>query len=511
MEIKARLTFDTVQFDRDNEAHLVVSLKAPKIDWQQKRPAVCIIPVIDVSGSMSGQKLEYAKQSVLKLIDHLQPGDFCGLVTFESEVKTVCAPKEMTQTSKDALKAQVGQLHPMGSTNFSGGLCQGLEHLNKGDLPDGMLLRVIMFTDGQANVGMATKREDLLPLLAAQLGKGTVSAFGYGTDADQDLLGDIAKAGKGNYAFIRNPEDALSAFAKELGGLLSTYAQTIAIEVAPHNGHTVTETVSDVTAEADGNKVKVTLSDILSEEERHLVFKVKLDKQPNAFPRQSSVFDVNVQYDVLDDGKQKQHRTEEVKVKVQFVKADEAQTKPTPEVDRIVGLAQLVQAQVEAEEHAKAGHYGIAVRSLGVMGENFASRGLDDLVKVSANIGGKMNSHASYVASSGYLGSMKAAGTRAVGVSSLDAEAAMNFADLNVNLSNSAQEDMQKNFGGGVVQTHTGVAVGHGQPQVVVNPHIVINQPPVQVQPFVARPTFTPNKPPQGKKQKVAKQKSKRW
>jgi hypothetical protein len=88
--------------------------------------------------SMKGDKLHYAKLSVLKLVDHLAPGDFCGVVTFTDEVATIAPPLEMTQPRKDALKAAVGQLGPQGSTNFAGGLLTGLELANKVKLPAGM-------------------------------------------------------------------------------------------------------------------------------------------------------------------------------------------------------------------------------------------------------------------------------------------------------------------------------------------------------------------------------------
>ena len=465
MKIQARLTFDTVPFNKNTDAHLVVSLKAPKIDWQAKRPHVCIIPIIDISPSMEGQKMEYAKQSVLKLIDNLQPGDFCGIVAFGGEVFVVSKPVEVTQARKDELKLKVGQLRSNGSTNFSGGMCQGLELLNKGDLPGDMLLRAIMFTDGMPNTGIATKHADIVKLLAANLGIATLSAFGYGADADQELLADVAKTGKGNYAFIRNPEDALSAFAKELGGLLSTYAQNLVIEVSPHNGHLITETVSDVTATEDGKKVLVKLPEILSEEERHVVFGIKLDAQPKAFPRQSSVFDVTVRYDSVADGKKKAHE-EVLKVKVQFVKEDDAQKKATPDVDRIVGLAQLVQQQIKAEQFAKVGNYSAAYNALAADEDHFIPRGLGDLHKVAQSVAGHVSSHAQYAASSGYLGSMRSVGTRSVGTSSLDPAAAADYGVVGVSMSNSAQDQMAQNFGG----VGAGV-VGVGDPSLAVNPN----------------------------------------
>src|SRR5512133_3389781 len=101
MKTNARFTFQKVRFDEPKDLHLVVSLDAPAIDWQARRPAICVLPVIDVSGSMDGDKLHYAKQSVLKLIDHLAPGDWCGVVTFTDHVTAVAAPMPMTPAKKD--------------------------------------------------------------------------------------------------------------------------------------------------------------------------------------------------------------------------------------------------------------------------------------------------------------------------------------------------------------------------------------------------------------------------
>src|SRR6185503_12550430 len=57
MEIIARFTQDQLDHTQDNNVHFVVSLKAPTLDWMQKRPQLCVLPVIDLSGSMGGDKL----------------------------------------------------------------------------------------------------------------------------------------------------------------------------------------------------------------------------------------------------------------------------------------------------------------------------------------------------------------------------------------------------------------------------------------------------------------------
>jgi hypothetical protein len=389
VKIQTRFTHDKVRFDKTNDIHLVVSLKAPKLDWEAKRPPVCIIPIIDISGSMAGEKLDFAKKTLLKLVDHLRPGDYCGLGAFATEVHEIQAPIEMTQASKDALKNRIGDLHTTSSTNFSGGLELGLKWGSKVDVGKDMLVRVIMLTDGCANHGV-TSSEGLAKIVDIR-GKTTVSCFGYGTDANQELLADLAKRGEGNYAFIKHPDEALSAFGKELGGLLSTYAQGIVIDLAPHNGHKIEEVVSDVDVEEKSEKVVIKLGDLLSEEERHVVIAMKLSEQTQALPRDMNIVDVKIDYDLRIDGK-REHRQDELKAKLRFVKDGDEQQKPTQEVDQIVGLAQVGQAQVAAEELAKKGDFRGAVQVMSVMQVSLNSRGHDKLEAFAKGIGSKVES-----------------------------------------------------------------------------------------------------------------------
>jgi len=97
---------------------------------------------------MQGEKLFQAKQSVLKLVDHLAPGDRCGAVAFTTTVSVVSPALEMTPAAKAELKLRLGDLEATAQTNLSGGMLEGLGLANAPGLPDGMLVRVILFTDG---------------------------------------------------------------------------------------------------------------------------------------------------------------------------------------------------------------------------------------------------------------------------------------------------------------------------------------------------------------------------
>jgi len=447
MKIDARLTFEKIRFDQETNAHLVLSITAPALEGS-KRPSLCIVPVIDVSPSMEmpPTKLAYAKKSLLKLIDHLGPNDYCGLVSFSSLAQVVAKPVKMTAEAKEDLKRKVGGLHTSGGTNIADALLTGLSVANNMDLSAEVITRVVLFTDGAANTGVATTPEAILSLVSPNKGIASVSAFGYGTDAQQTLLGDMAKSGNGNYAFVQNPDDALSAFGKELGGLLSTYATNLTLELSALAGHEIEQVVSDVEAEEDLGSLMIKIPDILADEVRNIVVAVKFKEQKNAFPREVNVFDVKLGYDILDPNLHKAHKDLECKAKVQFVKPGEEQTKVDPELDNIVALAQIVRAQVEAEEFAKQGNYAQAGSVLTSVSHSIGTRGLAILSGVAQNLGDKYATFTSYNDSSSYLNSFSRGATRGMSVSSYDSAAAADLTSAGVLLSNASQASVAASF-----------------------------------------------------------------
>jgi Ca-activated chloride channel family protein len=451
MKIEAALTYEKIRHDQEKAAHLVITLLAPTKTGEDTRPPICVVPVIDISGSMSGGKLEYAKRSALKLIDHLRPGDYTGLIAFESQVEVIIPPQKVTAETKDKLKAEVGKLTPRGGTNFSGGMLKAIELVQALDLPDGVLNRVIMLTDGQPNEGVAKSPADIIRALTANAGRVTTSAFGFGNDVDQNFLGDFAKEGKGNYAFIKDPDGALAAFGKELGGLLSTYATDIQLEVEGLAGHEITSVVSDVDAEQEaiGGEVTIKVPELLTEERRDLTLAVKLKESKQAFPRAVNVFDIKLSYSTIaSDGKKEQH-TEEAKAKVHFVKPGEEDSKPVAALDKLVALAELVRAQIEAEEKVKRGDYKGAAVQMDFMAVDMERRGHHNLRAAACKTAGSVGSAHSYSANQGYLRSFREGGTRGMGLVASEDSAQVFLADAGVNFSNSVQSSTSSSFTGG--------------------------------------------------------------
>jgi len=253
------------------QTHAVVRLEAQGRP-DRKRPPLDLVACIDVSGSMSGAKLEAVRRALHALGSELSGQDRLGLTTFESEVRQALPPTAMDGEGKAQLRAAVDRLVPMGSTFMSGGLLGALDDLHAAPAPaEGAVRRVLLFTDGHANQGLGeADRDAWAKLLATQLRGTSVSWFGFGEDHDAEFLAFLADLSGGN-AYVAKNADAISdAFAQELGGLLGVRAMDITVTVEVKGG-SATLLNEESHAHKDG-RLEVKLADLSCEERRDLVF-----------------------------------------------------------------------------------------------------------------------------------------------------------------------------------------------------------------------------------------------
>lgn len=235
MKIWPRFSRSRVAAGAPAEVDLLVRLSAPAPPSGAPRPPVAIVPIVDVSGSMKGPKLAAVRVALERLVAHLVPGDRLGLVTFADEAQVVAPLAEMTAARKAATLGLVRRLVATGGTNLAAGLEAGCELLGAA-LAAAARRRAVLLTDGRANQGVAIASADLAELARRRAGAVAlpVSAFGYGEDCDHALLAEVA--GATGYACIDGDDAVLTAFARELGGLLATFATGATIEVRPLGG-----------------------------------------------------------------------------------------------------------------------------------------------------------------------------------------------------------------------------------------------------------------------------------
>ncbi|MCH1508991.1 MAG: von Willebrand factor type A domain-containing protein, partial [Akkermansiaceae bacterium] len=186
--------------------------------------------LLDQSGSMErADRAESVKRAFALLTDQLNIDDEITLVGF-ARTPRLLAERVKGNESKKLLEI-VSQPITEGGTNLEGALDSGIQ-LAKQQFVDGAQNRIILLTDGAANLG------DALPAnLAKQVEKMrqagiAFDACGVGADGlNDEVLSSLAKQGDGRYYFLDRPEDADDGFARQIAGALRPAAKNVKVQV----------------------------------------------------------------------------------------------------------------------------------------------------------------------------------------------------------------------------------------------------------------------------------------
>ena len=203
---------------------------------------VDIVFVIDVSGSMSGQKIEQARQSLAVVISQLRVADRFSIVTFETEVSTWMDRLVSVSEYRQSGIAFAQGLEAGGSTNFAGGMEQGIDILKTYGNEDSIQL-LVMLTDGEPTVGI-TNEEEIFALAYRLLVETQISfnTLGFGEYLNFDLLVRLSLSNRGIAKRIYEGSDA----AEQLEGFYEEISSPILRLVSVSYPPNTIEFVSDL-------------------------------------------------------------------------------------------------------------------------------------------------------------------------------------------------------------------------------------------------------------------------
>lgn len=206
-----------------------VGIQGRTVEAEDRKDAVLTF-VIDVSGSMDREnRLGLVKRALRLLVDELRPGDQVAIVVYGSNAYTVLEPTPADRKSR--ILDAIDRLQPNGSTYAEAGLREGYRIANRA-FRTGAINRVILCSDGVANVG-ATGAESILNVIGEYAASDiTLSTVGFGLGNYNDVLMEqLADQGNGNYAYVDTLDEARRIFVENLTGTLQVIAQDAKIQV----------------------------------------------------------------------------------------------------------------------------------------------------------------------------------------------------------------------------------------------------------------------------------------
>ncbi len=257
-----------------SENYVRIGLTGFDLPQEKERMPVNVAIVIDKSGSMQGEKIVQARKAAIQAVDRLTDSDIVSIITYDSTVEVVVPATKASD--RDVIKQKIRQINAGGNTALFAGVSKGAAEIRK-FLNSKRVNRVILLSDGLANVGPSTPSE-LEQLGESLIKEGiSVSTLGLGLGYNEDLMSKLALSSSGNHVFIEDAENLVQVFQNEFDDVLSVVAQQIRVQAELAEGVRPVK-VLNYPADITGQQVSIDLGQLYSRQERYFVVQVEIPR-----------------------------------------------------------------------------------------------------------------------------------------------------------------------------------------------------------------------------------------
>lgn len=371
MQVDYLMNYRSVQASVENRIAVLMRIQAATSTTERLPLNLSI--VLDRSGSMAGDKLEYVKKAAQFLIRHLGAKDHFSLVTYNQDVSVDISPCPVIR--KDWIDQTIEKLMAGGMTNLSGGWLQGCQLITE-HLIERQVNRVLLLSDGLANRGI-TDVDQIVSIARQKREAGiTTTTMGVGMDFNEDLLTRMASEGGGAYYFIDDPDQAPHLFAEELRDLLTVVAQNLTVTLKPSPSVRSVTQLNTYAYDVENRDITFRLGDLYSDELKTLVF--ELDLRALSPKDQVEVARLHLSYDQIGDTESQRRELEMPVLLTVLSAAHYSEPEPHPEVMRLVLILQSARAREAAIRYADEGNFEKAAEILRRAADNILKAKLVD-------------------------------------------------------------------------------------------------------------------------------------
>ena len=356
--VGCRVELDRGLLSTDTSQNVIVkvTLEAPNPPSKSERPPINLALVLDRSGSMSGQKLEKAKEAAIEALRRLGPQDLFSLIIYDHTVDTLIP----AQSARNAewIESRIRGIYAGGNTALFGGVSQGAAEIRK-HIGSRYVHRIILLSDGLANVGPSTP-EDLGRLGAALIKEGiSVTTVGVGTDYNEDLMTRLSQNSDGNTYFVESGMDLPRIFTAELGNVLNVVAKQVNVVIECPGG---VEPIRIIGRDGriKGKTITLSLNQLYGGQEKYALVEVKVPAGKKG--KEVKIADARVTY---ENPFTQKNESSKGSVTAAYSKDEKAIEKSANvDVKRELHLNIKAEAEEKAIEYFDAGKPAAAVNAL---------------------------------------------------------------------------------------------------------------------------------------------------
>lgn len=237
-----------------------------------ERQPVALSIVMDVSGSMCGEKIEQARGAVRQLVERMRDGDQVAVVTYDHET-TMLQPLSRVGSVRQELYGRIAAIQCRGGTVIPQALERGAQALE--GAPSTLVRRLVLLSDGLDGSGQSVEMVSGAIRSRATAGIAT-SALGIGSDYDERFMTAVADAGRGNYEFLASGDQLQRFLHRELDEAGATVVDGVEAIVSLPPGTRI-RGVHGAEMQGDGAQRRIAFGPLFAGDSRRAVLDLEVD------------------------------------------------------------------------------------------------------------------------------------------------------------------------------------------------------------------------------------------
>ena len=160
--------------------------------------------ILDVSGSMSGEKIEQAKKALLYCVNNLNTGDHFNIIRFSTEAYSLFKSLEKADNQNiNQAKNFINDLQAIGGTNIEEAFNLAFKNYKESAHPH----FIVFLTDGKPTIGEMNDDKLVKRILNSNKTNSRIFTFGIGDEINTHLLDKLTEATKAWRTYVSDEED----------------------------------------------------------------------------------------------------------------------------------------------------------------------------------------------------------------------------------------------------------------------------------------------------------------